>query len=210
MKFTRKEIPLVERLFDRFLTYYGLMQRHLVNDVTVIPPLIKEQIDKLGWIEWQRKTLTVLTCKDSVVVAVAVGEVLRLMGIDVLYHYNGQHVYLSVMVNRYDRSGVFVSTTHTTQVDRVEIHRRVWFDSFNPRGTLIEADLLKPPHPRKLDQTSGNVEWITGLLMSHDWLGRELVELFVSFYHPDYTYPFLTKGERNTLLFSEGERDELA
>lgn len=192
MKF--QQIP---QLILRFVEFYRFSHRVFIYDDPITHQNAWDQLETHPY--WKDKktfhqAIATLNSGDCMVIALAVGEVLRLHGWQVTYHANGGHYYFSVKRFTKDRSLAYLYIGSEDVRDKGRLSRPVYFDAIHFEGTVIESDMLQPKHPLWVRHRQGDGEWLAECTMTDDPLGCELIQQFVRFYHPNYEYPYFTQG----------------
>lgn len=194
---TRKDLKKIETLIVRFIEFYRFANRTQIAGYEKHHRVPTKLFDIIAKSQWKANselhtTLSLLNSGDCPVVAMAVGEVLRLSGVeDITYQANGGHYYFSVMVKGYNKSAAFLLVDSVKQIENnFKCSQRVYFDAFNPKGTVIESSLLKPNSIDFLRLREGDALWLAENAFPDDHLGKEWIEQFVKFYYPNYKYPY--------------------
>lgn len=200
MKF--QQIP---QLILRFVEFYRFSHRVFIYDDPITNQNAWDQVEQHPY--WRDKksfhqAIATLNSGDCMVIALAVGEVLRLNGWNVTYHANGGHYYFSVKRFTKDRSLAYIYIGSDDVRDKGRLSRPTYFDAIHFEGTRTESDMLQPKHPSMVVLRQGDAEWLVECCMSHDILGKEHVEQFVRFYHPDYVYPYKIDENLTDYIYS--------
>lgn len=168
-------------LFVRFVEFYRFAHRGVIYDNV---PFNQSVVDSPVFAEggyWALKPefrlpLAVLNNGDCFIAALAVGEVLRLQGVEVQYHSNGGHFFLStVKKNRFSRNQMR--------------QWPVYFDTLCPLGVRDEKQMLQHPNQALYRFESGDAQWLVERALE-DAIDIEFIEQFVRFYDSDYRFPY--------------------
>lgn len=196
LHYPKKNTARITDLIIRFVEFYRFSHRCFIYDDPLVNSSAREQVINHPY--WKDKpefhqAIAVLNSGDCPVIAMAVGEVLRLDGYDVLYHCNGGHYYFSIKLKAMNRSLAYLYIGDETRLDYGMTSQRMFYDAVNCTGVMDECQMLTP-REELVKYRQGDAEWLVECALSDDPLGKEHVEQFVKFYHPKYQYPYnLTK-----------------
>lgn len=198
----------VSMLIVRFVEFYRFVRLSEIrthHQQWPIPEYIQSVLDRCWWSEKPNfhSTLKLLNSGDCAVVAMAVAEKLRMDGVtDIQFHNNGGHYYFSIGVTHRTRvmEHLTVNTGAPGSVAE-DLSKRLYFDSFFPGGVEHATELLQHPNPEIRRNDSGDAEWFAEQAFPDDHYGKEFVEQFVKFYHPDYVYPYAISGRQSEVYY---------